>query len=344
MNVFSLRSEELKDFFIKNNEKGYRAEQLFSWIYQKKVISFSEMSNFSLSFRGFLESKLDILTIELVKKQTSKDEETVKFLFSLSDGQYIESVLIKSKNRNTVCVSTQVGCKMFCSFCASGKRGFFRDLHADEIVQQVYFINMVLSEVDERVSNVVFMGMGEPLSNYSNVTQSIKILNDPLTLNISQRKISISTVGITDKIYQLIKDDVKVNLVFSLHASNQSLREKIIPAAKKYHMNDILKALDEYFFKTKREVTFEYILIEGLNDTNRCLEELVNLLGKGYYKLNLIPYNPVDGFCFRKPKSIVIEKFMKKLTDRNIKVTRRYTKGNDIDAACGQLALKEVIN
>jgi len=267
--------------------------------------------------------------------------ETFKFLWQLHDGQLVESVLICSGERRTVCVSSQVGCPAKCAFCASGKQGFFRNLSAGEIVEQIVQINVWLKNRGERVSHVVYMGMGEPLKNYSAVIASIRLICAPELLNISQRRVTVSTVGIVDGIKQLSEEDLKVNLVLSLHAPNQKVRLKIIPYARKYPLEDILEAMDGYAAKTKRDITYEYTLIAGINDHPDHAYELGHLLQGKQCTVNLIPYNPVAGLKLKRSDKQAIKSFRSVLYGLKIVNTCRYTKGDDISAACGQLAIQE---
>jgi 23S rRNA (adenine2503-C2)-methyltransferase len=332
---FSLN--ELKEFFKNHDIKEFHAKQIFEWIYQKKVFSFDLMTNLPKDLKDFLKSFFSFPCLKLVSFIESQDKETKKFLFELEDKSLIESVLIKSKDRKTVCVSSQVGCNVRCFFCASGKKGLIRNLTVGEIIEQILFIAK-----DEKITNIVFMGMGEPLENFENVVKSIKLINDENGFNISQRKISISSVGIPEKIIKLANEDFSINLILSLHAPNQELREKLIPFAKKYPLDDILHALDYYFEKTKRDLAFEYILIKDLNDTESHAKELFFLLKKRQCSLNLIPYNPIDGINLKRSETAVIDRFKKILESKGLVVTQRYAKGKDIAAACGQLAFKKI--
>lgn len=340
MNPFcSLLPSELETYLITKGEKKFHASQLIAWVYGKGVFSYEEMSNLSKALREKLTENLPLKTLQLLKVTESNDLETFKFLWKLPQGDLIESVLIYSEGRRTVCVSTQVGCPAKCAFCASGKQGFFRNLTPGEIVEQVVQINGWLYKKGERVSHVVYMGMGEPLKNYEAVKKSVLLLCDPMLLNLSERRITISTVGIVEGIHRLSQEGPKVNLVLSLHAPNQHLRKKIIPYARKYPLEDILAAMDEYSKKTKRDVTYEYILLEGINDHEDHALELAHLLKGKQCTVNLIPYNPVTGLKLRRPNKQTIKNFRSVLYGCKIVNTCRYTKGDDIAAACGQLPL-----
>ncbi len=341
MQLCSLNLEELKKWVQGAGYKSFVAKQIFEWVYQKKEFNFDQMSNLKRDLREDLNKNFTIVTLKLVKTEDSKDLQTTKFLWELEDEKRVESVLIRSNKRRTLCISSQVGCPAKCSFCASGKEGLFRNLSISEIVEQALLVDQYLQNIGERLSHIVFMGMGEPLENYEAVVDSIKLLCSPDTFGISQRRITISTVGVVDKIYQLIKEDLKINLVLSLHAPNQHVRKKIIPYARRYPLGEILSAMQAYFRKTKRDLTFEYTLIDGINAEVAHAEELSQLLKGKHCSVNLIPYNPVDGLKLARPPKEKIEQFRSTLQDRGIPTTWRYTKGKDIAAACGQLALQK---
>jgi 23S rRNA (adenine2503-C2)-methyltransferase len=339
--VLGKTTAELARWFCEQKEAKFRAKQLVEWLYAKGEIDFAKMTNFSVELRQKLQEHFAISPIELVSAQDSSDLETTKFLWKLSDGNFVESVLIRSDDRRTVCVSSQVGCPARCAFCASGKEGLFRNLETSEIFAQVFLINNWLQKKNERVSHIVYMGMGEPFRNYENVVESIKLLLDPEFLGISQRRITVSTVGVVEGIKRFSDESFKVNLVLSLHAPNQRLRQKIIPYARHYELNSILEAMDEYAEKTKRDITFEYTLLAGLNDGKEEAEELVQLLKDKQCTVNLIPYNPVAGLQLKRPSPEVIREFRQVLDKGRIVNTCRYTKGDDIAAACGQLVLQK---
>lgn len=336
-----LNHPDLVSLLEEHGEKGFHAQQLIDWVYNKGVIDWNAMSNLSKELRQKLPAFLFLPVLQLVRVQDSTDLETYKFLWKLRDGSMVESVLICSGSRRTVCVSSQVGCPAKCAFCASGKQGFFRNLRPSEIVEQVVQINKWLMAKNERVSHIVYMGMGEPFKNYDPVVKSIRLLSDPKILNISQRRITVSTVGVVEGIRRLTLEDLKVNLVLSLHAPNQKIRLKIIPYARKYPLEDIMAAMDEYSKKTKRDVTYEYILIAGINDHPDHAHELAHLLHGKQCSVNLIPYNPVAGLRLNRPDKKAVKNFRSVLFGSRIVNTCRYTKGDDIAAACGQLALQE---
>jgi 23S rRNA (adenine2503-C2)-methyltransferase len=322
-------------------EREFHAKQIMDWIFKKGILSWQEMSNLSKELREKLAAHVRLPVLEKVRVTESNDLETFKFLWRLRDGQLVESVLICSGPRRTVCVSSQVGCPAKCAFCASGQQGFFRNLRPTEIVEQVLQINQWLAPKGEKVSHVVFMGMGEPLKNYESVVKSIHLLSHPDLLNISQRRITVSTVGIVEGIRRLALEGLKVNLVLSLHAPNQHIRKKIIPYARKYPLEEIITAMDEYAQKTKRDITYEYVLLAGINDHPDHALELAHLLKGKQCTVNLIPYNPVPGIKLRRPDKKTIKHFRSVLYGSHIVNTCRYTKGDDIAAACGQLALQE---
>jgi len=333
--------KEIKKWMDDNGFPKFCASQVVNWIYQKKVFSFDEMTNLSKSLREKLKESFTLPALKHVKEEVSQDRQTIKFLFECTDGKKVEAVLIYSDQRRTVCVSSQVGCPARCAFCASGKEGLFRNLTSSEIIEQVLLINKFLEKDNEKVTHIVFMGMGEPLENYDSVVRTIKLLISKDHLNLSQRRVTVSTVGVVEKILALKEESFRVNLVLSLHAPNQHIRKKIIPYARKYPLEDVLKAVDKYSRETKRDITFEYTLIENINDKLEHAEELVKLLEKKHCCVNIIPYNPVLGLNLRRPQVEQIKAFVNKLKSNNIVTTWRYTKGKDIQAACGQLALKK---
>lgn len=339
--ICSFSLEELKIWMTENGEKPFRAAQIFDWMYIKDALSFEGMTNVSKELRAKLADQFSFPVIKLLRTLESEDLETIKFLWELPDQRRVESVLIMSGDRRTVCVSCQVGCPARCAFCASGREGLIRNLSPAEIVEQVLHINRFLKEKGERVSHIVYMGMGEPMENYDAVVKSIQIIHQPEGLNISQRRITVSTVGVVEGIHKLAKEELKVNLVLSLHAPNHHVRKKIIPYARKYPLEEILMAMDEYTRLTKRDITYEYTLLAGINDQYKHAKELAALLKDKQCTVNLIPYNPVDGLNLERPEKELIEDFRAVLEEAGINTTWRYTKGKDIAAACGQLALQK---
>lgn len=336
-----LSLEELKNWLTDKGYKPFHAKQIFEWVYTKSVTDFAEMTNLSAKLREELKESFNLLTLEKVANQDSKDGETYKFLFKMTDGSLIESVLICSGTRRTVCVSSQVGCPAKCAFCASGKQGFFRNLSQNEILEQIIIINHWLKSKGERVCHIVYMGMGEPMRNYDAVVGSIRALSDPDKFNMSERRITVSTVGVVEGIRALAQEGLKCNLVLSLHAPNQHIRKKIIPYARKYPLEEVMSAMDYYAESTKRDITYEYTLIAGINDHPDHAYELAQLLKGRQCTVNLIPYNPVPGVHLRRPDKDAIKAFRAVLFGCKINNTCRYTKGDDIAAACGQLSLHE---
>ncbi|MBX7066936.1 MAG: 23S rRNA (adenine(2503)-C(2))-methyltransferase RlmN [Parachlamydiales bacterium] len=339
--ICSFSLKDLKVWMEENGEKAFRAPQIFDWIYAKDAQNFDAMTNMSKEFRAKLANEFSFPVLKLLKTQESEDLETIKYLWELPDQKRVESVLIMSGDRRTVCISCQVGCPARCAFCASGKEGLMRNLSPAEIVEQVLHINRSLKGKGERVSHLVFMGMGEPMENYDAVVKAIQIFNAEEGLGISQRRITVSTVGVVEGIHKLAKEELKVNLVLSLHAPNQHIRKKIIPYARKYPFEEVIMAMEAYSRETKRDITYEYTLMEGINDRPQHAEELAQLLSGKQCTVNLIPYNPVDGLRLQRPKREAIEEFREILEQAGINTTWRYTKGKDIAAACGQLALQK---
>ena len=326
--------EELVDEMLSIGEKKFRAKQIYEWLHVKLADSFDEMSNISLALRQKLDEQYEILPVEMVERQQSKLDGTNKFLFKLYDGNMVESVLMRYKHGNSVCISSQVGCRMGCRFCASTIGGRIRNLSPSEMVGQIYKIQKITGE---RVSNVVIMGTGEPLDNYDNFVRFIKLLTDEYGLNLSQRNITVSTCGLVPKMYELAEEHFQITLALSLHGATQEKRKKLMPVANKYEIHEVLKACDNYFEKTGRRVTFEYSLVHGVNDTDEDAKELISLLGKRNCHLNLIPVNPIKERDFTKPSRKSAISFKNKLEKSGINVTIRREMGSDIDGACGQL-------
>ena len=334
----ALDGREVLSFIEKKGERPFRKEQLFNWVYRKGVTSWEEMRNLPIPLRAFLRETfaLGVLSLEKIEE----GEEVTKFLWKLFDERLVESVLICSGKRRTVCLSSQVGCPARCAFCASGREGMIRNLTPGEIIEQVVQIHRYLMERNERVSHLVFMGMGEPLENYETVIRALRILIDPNLLGFSPRKITLSTVGVVPNIYRFMEEGIPINLALSLHAPNQTIRKKIVPYARKYPLEEVLKSVRQYGRQTKRDVTYEYVLLEGINDGEAHAIELAQLLQKEPCTVNLIPFNPVPGICLKRPSKVAIESFRAVLKKRGIRNTWRYTKGKEIASACGQLALK----
>jgi 23S rRNA (adenine2503-C2)-methyltransferase len=320
----------------------FHAKVLFEYVFKQGILDFNEMSSLPKALRTSLQEKISINPLKNLKIENSQDGETRKFLFELSDGYLVEAVLIGSFDRRTVCVSSQVGCPAKCAFCASGKEGLKRHLTRFEIEAQILFIqNYLIKNQEPRVSQIVFMGMGEPLSNFQEVLGAIDLIKHPDRLGLSERRITVSTVGLVEEIKKVAEMQRQFHLVLSLHAPNQHIRKKIIPFARKYELSHVLEAMLYFAKKTKREITYEYTLLSGINDSIEHATELASLVKKHPCTVNLIPYNPIVGLKLKRPEKEVIEAFKEELVSHGIKVTWRYTKGKDIAAACGQLALQE---
>lgn len=319
-------------------EKKYRAEQIFHWIYKENVTSFDEMTNLSEALREKLKQNFDLHIFKIIRKQESKDG-TKKYLFDILDNNAIESVLMEYKYGKTICVSSQVGCKMGCKFCASTGVKFARNLEAGEIVEQLLAV-----ERDEKthISNLVFMGIGEPLDNYDNVMKAIKILNHPKGINMGARHISISTSGLVPNIYKLADENIQCTLSISLHSASNEKRSNMMPVNNIYNIQELIKACKYYIEKTNRRISFEYALAKDNNDNLQDAEELVKLIKGMLCHINLIPINKIEDGKFTKSTNENIIKFRDYLNEHGIVATIRRELGADIDAACGQLRKKEV--
>lgn len=326
--------EELENELTNIGLKKFRANQIFHWIHGKNINEFDNMTNLSKKIRSILKDRYEINKLRLLKRFDSNFDETKKYLFLLEDNNIIESVFLKYSYGITACISTQVGCKMGCSFCASTKNGFIRNLSSGEILSQIYEIQ---KDTNEKVSNVVIMGSGEPFENYINVKKFIETIHNENGQNISYRKITLSTCGIVPSIYNFAEEKIPITLAISLHSANQEKREKIIPIAKKYRLPELMSACDFYTNQTNRRITYEYIMIEDFNDYKNDAELLILLLKNRLCNVNLIPYNSIHEKNFRPSKNLKIEKFKKILESANINVTIRRELGSDINAACGQL-------
>ena len=332
--IKSLSLVQLKNTMTEMGEKAFRAKQIYEWLHQKQAESFDEMSNLSTSLREKLKERCVLTTLKMLEVQTSKIDGTQKYLFALPDGNVVESVLMKYKHGNSVCISSQVGCKMGCRFCASTIGGWTRNLLPSEMLEQIYRIQKLSGE---RVSNVVVMGTGEPLDNYDNLLHFIRLLTDENGLHISQRNVTVSTCGIVPKMYELAEENLQITLAISLHASNQEKRAELMPIANKYSIEEVLEACRNYFEKTGRRLTFEYSLVGGKNDTKEDAEELARLIKGLNCHVNLIPVNPIKERDYVQSDKKVIENFKNKLEKYQINVTIRREMGRDIDGACGQL-------
>ncbi|MDR4996698.1 23S rRNA (adenine(2503)-C(2))-methyltransferase RlmN [Bacillus altitudinis] len=338
--IYSFELHEMKEWLKEQDEKPFRAAQIFEWLYEKRVTSFDEMSNLSKELRGKLKDQFTITTLKTVIKQTSQDG-TIKFLFELHDGYTIETVLMRHEYGNSVCVTTQVGCRIGCTFCASTLGGLKRNLEAGEIVAQVLKVQQALDETDERVSSVVIMGIGEPFDNFEEMLAFLKIINHDHGLNIGARHITVSTSGIIPKIYQFADEKMQINFAVSLHAPNTEIRSRLMPINKAYKLPKLMEAIEYYIQKTGRRVSFEYGLFGGVNDQVHHAEELADLLKGMKCHVNLIPVNYVPERDYVRTPREQIFLFEKTLKERGVNVTIRREQGHDIDAACGQLRAKE---
>lgn len=330
---------ELKTEMELLGEKAFRSKQIYEWLHIKLADGFEEMSNLSKALREKLEQQYEIRSVNMLERQVSEVDGTNKFLFCLKDGHVIESVLMRYKHGNSVCISSQVGCRMGCKFCASTIGGLERNLTASEMLGQIYQIQKI---TQERVSNVVVMGTGEPLDNYENFLTFIHLLTDEHGLHISQRNITVSTCGIVPNMKRLAEEKLQITLALSLHGSTQEKRKNLMPVANKYELSEVLKACDFYFEKTGRRITFEYSLVHGVNDREEDAGELARILKPRNCHLNLIPVNPIKERNYAKPTKKNAEFFKSKLEKSGINVTIRREMGSDIDGACGQLRRKHI--
>ena len=337
-NIKDYNLNELKEEFVKLNEKPYRAEQVFKWIYESEVTSFDDMTNLSLELRDKLKNEFEFHNFKILKKQESSDG-TKKYLFDVLDGNAIETVLMEYHHGRTICVSSQIGCKMGCKFCASTGIKFIRNLTSGEIVEQILAVQR---DENVRISNIVFMGIGEPLDNYDNVLNAIGIINNPKGLNIGARHISISTSGIVPKIYELADRDYQFTLSISLHATNDKKRSEMMPVNNAYNIEELMKACRYYIGKTNKRISFEYALAKDNNDNLEDAKELVKLLKGMLCHVNLIPINKIENGKYVKSTNENIIKFRDYLNSKGITATIRRELGSDIDAACGQLRRKNL--
>ena len=337
-NIKDYDLEDLKQELISIGEKGFRAEQIFKWLYQEKVKNFDEMTNLSLELREKLKNNYTICNYNILKKLESSDG-TKKYLFDILDGNIIESGLMEYHYGKSVCVSSQVGCKMGCKFCASTGIPFVRNLTAGEIVEQILAIEQ---DTGDKISNIVFMGIGEPLDNYDNVIKAIRILNNPKGLGIGARHISVSTSGLVPRIYDLAKENIQCTLSVSLHASNNEKRSSMMPVNNRYSVEELIKACKDYIAMTNKRISFEYALAKDNNDNMQDAKELANLLKGMLCHVNLIPINKIENGKFTKSSNENIIKFRDYLNDHGIVATIRRELGSDIEAACGQLRRKNL--
>lgn len=334
IDIKALYPEELKALLKEWGEKPFRAEQIFSWMHEKKVTSFEDMTNISKNLRELLKEKTKFTVLKEADRLVSAEDGTCKFLFQLEDRQVIESVLMKYHHGNSVCISSQVGCRMGCKFCASTLGGLVRNLSASELLEQIYEIERISKEP---VSNVVVMGTGEPMDNYDNFIRFVRIISAKEGKNLSVRNITVSTCGILEGIERLKEEGLPLTLALSMHAPNDEIRRQLMPVAYQYSLDDVLAACDRYYNKTSRRITFEYSLVRGVNDSQECARELAaKIKGKNCH-VNLIPVNPIKERNFRKSGMDAIQNFKNILEKNRINVTIRREMGADINAACGQL-------
>lgn len=334
IDIKSMTLQELKEDMEKLGEKAFRATQIYGWMHQKLVRSFDDMSNISSALREKCKERYQYTALKIVRMQESKIDGTRKYLFELHDGNVVESVWMKYKHGNSVCISSQVGCRMGCAFCASTLDGLERNLTASEMLDQIYSISL---HTGERVSNVVVMGTGEPMDNYENLLKFLRLLTAEEGLHISQRNITVSTCGIVPKMRELAEEKLQITLALSLHATTDEKRKKLMPIANKYSIKELMEACRYYFEKTGRRITFEYSLVGGVNDTNEDASELISLVNALNCHVNLIPVNPIKERDFVQSENDAIQAFKNKLEKNKINVTIRREMGRDIDGACGQL-------
>ena len=341
-NLYNYTMAELQQEMESLNQKPYRASQIYSWLYQKRVKKIDDMSDISLSFREVLKNDYSMESLKVIRQQVSYDG-TVKMLLELEDSSSVETVLMRYDYGNAICVSSQVGCNMGCKFCASGLIKKQRDLEASEMILQVMKMQEYLDSEGkgERVSHIVIMGSGEPFDNYQKVMRFIRIANDPKGLAIGARHITVSTSGIAPKIVEYSKEGIQVNLAISLHASNDETRNKLMPINKAYPLEKLFTAIREYCTNADRRVTIEYILLKGINDSLKNADELVELLKGVFAYVNLIPYNEVEENEFKRSDKNSVRAFYERLKNKGVNVTIRKEFGSDIDAACGQLRAKK---
>lgn len=339
-NIYDLTLDDLKKYFISIGLKPFRAIQVYEWLYRFHVRSFDLMTNIKKEVIEHLKQDFEIKLYEVVDHQKSADG-TEKFLFRLQDGNLIESVLMRHNYGTSICVTSEVGCNMGCAFCASGMKKKLRNLSAGEMVLQ---LESVYEVIKEKISHIVVMGIGEPFDNYQNVINFLHIVNEPHGLEIGSRHVSVSTCGLVPMIYEYAKEDLQSNLAISLHAPNNEIRDQIMPINKAYRIEELVKAISDYIIATNRRVTIEYILIDGLNDSIKCANELADLLHGLNVYINLIPYNEVKEKPFKRSKKEQMRKFYDTLKKRSMNVTLRLEHGADIDAACGQLRSKHMNN
>ena len=334
VDIKSLNREELEKLLVSLGEKPFRAKQIYSWLHVRQVTSFEEMTDISTKLREILKETCELTALTKIEVQCSKLDGTRKYLFGLADGNMIESVLMRYKHGNSVCISSQAGCRMGCRFCASTLDGLVRNLTPGELLDQIYRIQQ---DIGERVSHVVVMGTGEPLDNYDNLLKFIHLLSSEGGLHISQRNITVSTCGIVPNMLRLAEEKLQITLALSLHAPSQEKRQELMPVARKYDIQQVIEACKHYFERTGRRITYEYSLVGGVNDSQEDADLLARLLKGQNCHINLIPVNPIKEREFVQPESGVVLEFKNKLEKYGRNVTIRIEMGRDIDGACGQL-------
>lgn len=339
--IYSYSLQSLENLMVEMGEKKYRAKQIFTWLYRKRVLSFQEMSDIKVELQEKLAERFVIDPLKVREKQVAQDG-TTKFLFELQDGSLIETVMMIYDFGKSVCVTSQVGCNMGCTFCASGLLKKKRDLRSGEMVAQLMHIQRMLDESNDRISNVVIMGTGEPFDNYDNVMEFLATVNDDLGIAIGARHLTVSTCGIVPKIVEFGKCGIQYNLAISLHAPNDELRSELMPVNKAYPLDELMAALREYSSYSNRRITFEYILLRGKNDSPAHAAQLAKLIKGMNAYVNLIPYNVVDEHGYKQVDRKGAMAFYDELMKRNVRATLRKEHGSDIDAACGQLRAKHV--
>ena len=332
--IKSLNQKELEELLVSYGEKKFRGKQIYAWLHQKHVSCWEDMTDISKKLREQLEKNCELTALKKIEMQESKPDGTRKYLFALADGNMVESVLMKYKHGNSVCISSQVGCRMGCRFCASTLDGLVRGLTPAEMLDQIYRIQ---EDIGERISNVVVMGTGEPLDNYDNLLKFISLLTDENGLHISQRNLTVSTCGIVPNMKRLAEEKLQITLALSLHASSQEKRLELMPVANKYQIDEVIEACKYYFEQTGRRITFEYSLVGGVNDTDEDASQLAKLIKGLNCHVNLIPVNPIKERDYVQSNPQVISDFKNKLEKYGINVTIRREMGRDIDGACGQL-------
>lgn len=341
--IYDLEYEDLNNYFVENNYPKYRSKQLYEWLYQHRIKDFKQILNMPKDLIEKLSNDFSLNPVKEINRIESQDG-TVKYLFELDDQQSVEAVLMHYKHGKSICISTQVGCNLGCYFCASGQLKKVRDLTSAEMVAQVLYIQQELDKTADRISNIVIMGIGEPFDNYDNVLSFIRIINHPHSLAIGARHITISTCGLVDGIEKFAQENIQVNLAVSLHSAIDEKRSSLMPINLKYSLKDLKKALKYYYSLTNRRITLEYIILKGINDKEEDAIALRHFLNGLNAYVNIIPYNSVDNLTFKKISRDDCFDFYQKLKKLNINATIRQDFGSDIDAACGQLRVKEGVN